>query len=195
MKKAIIICLFSICSAGSVSAQIDLENIDINKIDLKNIDLGKIDLNNLNLDKLLRLPMNVKKGWAPKFSLGKKNIDKIFKVGELIGLKKNDKADKLFKTFRTGRTIYKVASYAGMAVAAYGAYRSFDKAAAKKEYQSALASGLGTLASGVVVKLLTKGASYKAVDVFNGVVSRTVKDILSIKPASQTLGVGLYVQL
>lgn len=195
MKKTLIILFAASFSFGKASAQIDLENIDLNKIDLKKIELGKIDLDGINLDKLLRIPLNVKKGWAPKFSLGKKNIDKIFKVGELIGLKKNDQANKLFKTFRTGRTIYKVASYAGMAVAAYGAYRSFDKAAAKKEYQSALASGLGTLASGVVVKMLTKGASYKAVDVFNGVVSKKLKDILSVRPASQTLGVGLYVQL
>ncbi|HRB31435.1 MAG: hypothetical protein IPP11_08405 [Chitinophagaceae bacterium] len=185
MKKLIILMLATCCFTGNVHAQIDLKNIDLRKIDLSKLDIGS----------LLGKTINVQKGWAPKFALGKSPIDKIFNVAEIIGLKKNDKASKLFKTFKTGRTIYKVAAYAGAAVAVYGTARSLKNSVKKSEYQVAIASGISTIASGVIVKLLTKGASYKAVDIFNGVATKTIKDILSIKPASETLGVGLYVQL
>src|SRR5689334_4057617 len=99
MKKLIISCLIICAATSKVSAQ--------------------IDFNNLNLDKILGKVLNVQRGFAPKFSLGKVAIPKIAKVAEIIGLKKNDQAIKLFNTFRTGRTVYKIASYAGGAIALY----------------------------------------------------------------------------
>ena len=179
MKKIIAVCLVVCFAAGSANAQ--------------------IDFNNLSLDKILGRALNVQKGFAPKFSLANQPIDKIFKVAEIIGLKKNEQASKLFNTFKTGRTIYKVASYAGTAISLYAAVKAIDKAASKKDYQTALASGLSSIGSGLIVKFLTKGASYKAVDIFNGIMRNKVKDkireILSVAPASSTLGVGLYVKL
>ncbi len=49
---------------------------------------------------------------------------------------------------------------------------------------------VSTAATGLIVKFLTKAASYKAVDVFNGVVKNKIKEILSVAPASNTMGVG-----
>ncbi|MBN8833398.1 MAG: hypothetical protein ABS68_01280 [Niastella sp. SCN 39-18] len=184
MKKIICLCLIAFCAGKTVSAQIDLNKIDLNKIDISQININQI------LGKVLK----VDKGFAPKFSLGKQPIEKIFKVAEIIGLKKNDKANKLFNTFRTGRTIYKVAAYTGAAITTYATIRAVSKAA-KTDYQTALAAGLSSIGSGLIVKFLTKGASYKAVDIFNGVVTKSIKDILSVGPASQTVGVGLYVKL
>ena len=46
---------------------------------------AQIDLNNLNLDKILGKVLNVKRGYAPKFSLGSIPIPKILKVAEIIG--------------------------------------------------------------------------------------------------------------
>ena len=179
MKKIISFFLVVCFAAGNASAQ--------------------IDFNNLSLNKILGRALNVQKGFAPKFSLANQPIDKIFKVAEIIGLKKNEQATKLFNTFKTGRTIYKVASYLGTAISAYAAIRAIDKAASNKDYQTALATGLGSIGSGLIVKFLTKGASYKAVDIFNGILRNTIKDkikdIFSIAPASSTLGVGVYVKL
>jgi hypothetical protein len=70
-----------------------------------------------------------------------------------------------------------------------------DNASASNDYKAALYSGLSAIASGLAVKFLTKGASYKAVDIFNGIVVKKIKDIFSIAPASNTAGVGLYVKL
>ena len=36
---------------------------------------------------------------------------------------------------------------------------------------------------------------FKAVDIFNGIAARKIKDIFSIKPASNNMGIGLYVKL
>ncbi|MES2429587.1 MAG: hypothetical protein V4556_01545 [Bacteroidota bacterium] len=176
MKKIFIITFFSIAIVNVASAQIDL-----NKIFNMNDILGKV--------------MHVKKGFSPKFSLGNLSIPKVDKVGEILGLKRNVEINKLFKTFKTGRTIYKVASYAGGAIALYGSIKAIDKASVAKDYKGALIGGFTTIASGVITKLLTKGASYKAVDIFNGVVKRKVKDIFSIQPASSTMGMGIYVKL
>ncbi len=156
---------------------------------------AQIDFKNLNLDNILGKVLNVQKGFAPKFSLGKVGIPKIMKVAEIIGLKKNTQASKLFNTFKTGRTVYRIAEYAGLAVSAYGAIKALDKNALKEEYQKPLTAALSTMASGLIVKLLTKGASYKAVDVFNGIAKKKLKDILSVAPASSTMGMGLYVKL
>jgi len=154
--------------------------IDLNKIDLKDI-IGKV--------------MNVKRGFAPKFFLGKTPIQKAYKVAEILGLKKNDQINRLFSTFKTGRTIYKIAAYTGGALAIYGVAKKVDKAAQKQDYQGALAAALGAASSGLIVKFLTKGASYKAVDIFNGIAVKKIKDIFSFAPASNSLGVGLYVKM
>lgn len=160
---------------------------------------AQIDLNNLNATNIFGKLLNVKKGFAPKFSLANQPIDKIFKVADIIGLKRNEQATKLFNTFKTGRTIYKIASYAGAAISVYAVVRAVDKASKSKDYQGALTGGLSSIASGLVVKFLTKGASYKAVDIFNGIVRQKVKDkikdIFSIAPASSTLGVGIFAKL
>ena len=179
MKKIIAISLFICFAAANATAQ--------------------IDINNLSLDKIFGKLLEVQKGFAPKFSLGNQPIDKIFKVAEIIGLKRNEQATKLFNTFKTGRTVYKVASYLGTAISAYAAIKAIDKAATNKDYQTALATGLSSIGSGLIVKFLTKGASYKAVDIFNGIIRNKVKDkirdILSIAPASSKLGIGVYVKL
>lgn len=179
MKKIIAISLVICFAAGNATAQ--------------------IDINNLSLDKIIGKLLEVQKGFAPKFSLGNQPIDKIFKVAEIIGLKRNEQATKLFNTFKTGRTVYKVASYLGTAISAYAAIKAIDKAATNKDYQTALATGLSSIGSGLIVKFLTKSASYKAVDIFNGIIRNKVKDkirdILSIAPASSKLGIGVYVKL
>lgn len=157
--------------------------------------IAQIDLNNIDLGDIIGKVMNVKRGFAPKFSLGKQPLEKISKVSEILGLKKNEKINKLFGTFRTGRTIWKVASYGGSAVLVYGLAKKIDKAAAESDYKGALVSGLTTVAGGLVVKFLTKGASYKAVDIFNGIAVKKIKDIFKIGAASEGVGVGVYVKL
>lgn len=156
---------------------------------------SQVDLNNLDLNDIIGKVIHVKKGFAPKFSLADNPIAKISKVAEILGLKKNSEVNRLFNTFKTGRIIYKVAAYAGSAVAVYSLVRKTEKSVAKQDYNGALYSGLGAIGSGLIVKFLTKGASYKAVDIFNGIAGKTLKDIFSIRPASNTVGVGLYVKL
>lgn len=156
---------------------------------------AQIDLNNIDLKDIIGKVMHVEKGFAPKFSLGKTPVPNISKVAEILGLKKNDEVNKLFRTFRTGRVVYKVAAYTGSAVAVYSLVRKMEKSVKSQDYNAALYSGLGAIGSGLVVKFLTKGASYKAVDIFNGIAAKTIKDIFSIGPASHTAGVGLYVKL
>lgn len=174
MKKIIFI-LAVVFSSAQVQAQIDLDHLDLNDL------IGKV--------------MHVQKGFAPKFSLGKNPIAKISKVADILGMKKNTEVDKLFRTFKTGRIVYKVAAYAGSAVAVYSLVRKMDKSIQSGDYNTALYSGLGAIGSGLIVKFLTKGASYKAVDIFNGIAVNKIKDIFSIQPASSTLGIGLYVKL
>jgi hypothetical protein len=160
-----------------------------------NKSVAQIDLNNLDLNDIIGKVMNVQRGFAPKFFLGKTPIEKISKVAEILGLKKNEEVNRLFNTFKTGRTIYKIAAYTGGATAIYGLYRKIDNSIVNKHFNTALISGLGTISTGLIVKFLTKAASYKAVDIFNGIAVKTIKDILSIGPASETIGVGLYVKL
>ncbi len=176
MRRSIFALLVGLLLTGTASAQIDLKKI-------------------LRLDDILGKVMHVQKGFAPKFSLGNQPITKITKVGEILGLKKNADIDKYFRIFKTGRTVYRVASYAGGAIMLYGAIKAVDKAASKKDYQGAIIGGVATAASGLITKFLTKAASYKAVDIFNGVVRKKLGDILSVQPASSTMGMGLYVKL
>lgn len=174
MKKLLII-LGAIFVSTQVRAQIDLDHLDLNDL------IGKV--------------IHVQKGFAPKFSLGKNPIGQISKVAEILGMKKNSEVDKLFRTFRTGRIVYKVAAYTGSAIVVYSLVRKLDKSIQSGDYNTALYSGLGAVGSGLLVKLLTKGASYKAVDIFNGIAVDKIKDIFSIQPASSTLGIGIYVKL
>ena len=161
-------------SSQRSSAQIDLDHLDINDI------IGKV--------------MHVQRGFAPKFSLGSTPVQKINKVAEILGLKRNEEINKLFNTFKTGRTIYKVAAYAGGAILVYGLYRKINNSIINKDYNTALVSGIGTVSSGLLVKFLTKAASYKAVDIFNGIAVKKIKEIFSIGPASNTMGIGLYAK-
>jgi len=167
--------LVSIFISKQSSAQIDLNNLDINDI------IGKV--------------MHVQRGFAPKFSLGNTSIQKISKVAEILGLKRNEEINKLFNTFKTGRTIYKVAAYTGGAIVVYGLYRKVNNSIINKDYNTALISGIGTVSTGLIVKFLTKAASYKAVDIFNGIAVKKIKEIFSIRGASNTMGIGLYAKL
>lgn len=157
---------------------------------------AQIDLENLDLKALIGRVMKVEKGFSPKFFLGNLKIPKIPKVAEILGMKKNPQVDKLFNTFRTGRTIFQLTSYAGSAVALYGVVKkATGDSASRENYKGTLIGGLTSIATGVLVKLLTKKAAYKAVDIFNGIAARKIRDIFSIAPASNTMGIGLYVKL
>jgi hypothetical protein len=156
---------------------------------------SQIDFNNLNPGDVLNRVIKVDKGFSPKFYLGNVKIPKVDKLGEILGMKKNPEINKLYRTFKTGRTVFKIASYAGTAITLYGVAKSIDKAAAASDAKTALVSGISAVGTGVIVKLLTKGASYKAVDIFNNTVRNKIKDIFKIGAASQTMGVGLYVKL
>lgn len=156
---------------------------------------AQIDLNNLDLKDIIGKVMHVEKGFAPKFSLGRTPIQKISKVEEILGLKQNTQVDKLFKTFKTGRIIYKAAAYAGGAIAVYSLVRKTENSVKSQDYNTALYSGMSAIGTGLIIKFLTKGASYKAVDIFNGIAVKKIKDIFSIGPASNTAGLGLYVKL
>lgn len=182
MKKVTALVLIALVVGKSSFAQ-----IDINKI----LDPKKI----ININDIIGKALNVKKGFAPKFSLGNVEIPKIAKVAQIFNVKGNAQALKLFNTFKTGRTVYRVAAFAGSAIAVYGTIRSLDKAVKRQDYQGALIGGLSTIGAGLITKFLTKAAAYKAVDIFNGVVRKKIGDILSVKPAETTLGVGLYVKL
>ena len=156
---------------------------------------AQIDLNNLDLKDIIGKVMYVQKGFAPKFSLGKTPIEKIEKVQEILGLKQNTEVNRLFKTFKTGRIIYKAAAYAGGAIVVYSLVRKVENSVKSEDYNTALYSGISAVGTGLIIKFLTKGASYKAVDIFNGIAVKKIKDIFSIGPASNTAGVGLYVKL
>lgn len=156
---------------------------------------AQIDLENIDLRDLIGKVVRVDKGFSPKFYLGKTPVAQIDKVAEILGLKKNDEVNKLFKTFKTGRTVYKVAAYAGSAIIVYGLIRKVDNSVKDQEWETALYSGLGAVGSGLIVKFLTKGASYKAVEIFNGIAVKKIIDIFSVAPASNTTGIGIYVKL
>lgn len=175
MKKVLFILALSFFSVKALNAQINLDD--------------------LRLKDLIGQVMKVEKGFAPKFSLGNLPIKEVSKVAEILGMKKNVEVDKLFRTFRTGRIVYKVAAYAGSAIVVYGLAKKMDNSIKSGDYETALYSGLGTIVSGLAVKFLTKGASYKAVDIFNGIAVNKILDIFSIGPASDMPGIGIYVKL
>jgi hypothetical protein len=168
MKKLVVclvVCFLAVSNART--QEITLENFDLNQV------MGKV--------------LTVKRGYSPDFFLGKRKIGKVAVLGQILGSKNNPDIDRLFRTFKTGRTVYKVAAYSGTALTLYGAVRNVMvlnkdsvSTAQKNAATTALYSGLGTVVSGVVVKLLTKQASYKAVDLFGGVVKRKLGDIIGI---------------
>ncbi len=193
MKRMIKLCLLLWILAMSsmpAAAQIKLEDIPFNLDDI----LGK--------SKLLK----VKKGFNPVFSLGNYQINKVGVLGEklkgvgILGdiLQKKGIGDvmKFYKTYKTGLVVYKILAAGGTLVTTYSAVRGLaDDKFDSKDVKRLIFPALGSVATGVLTKILTKAASYKAVDIFNGVVRKKVKDILSVQPASSTLGVGLYVKL
>ncbi len=167
MKKLLFLLILSGTGIHSFSQEIDFENFDLRQV------LGKV--------------LIVQKGYAPKFFVGKNKIPKLDVVAEILGSKRNPEINRLFKTFKTGRTVYKVATYTGTAVAVYGVVKNTINSnkdsisnSSKDAAMTAVYSGAGAILSGVVVKLLTKGASYKAVDLFGGVIRKNLGDILGI---------------
>jgi hypothetical protein len=191
MRKNLTILVLACMFALSANAQIKLDGI-----------LGQV--NDLLSNKEL---LKVKKGFSPKFSLGNLKLNKVGILGEqlkginvlgkILNKKSAEDINKLYKTYKTGLVVYKVLASAGTVATAYSAVRGiagtdkFDDKTVRKLITPAISS----LVTGVVTKLLTKKASYKAVDLFNGVVKKKVKDIFSIGAASQLVGVGLYVKL
>lgn len=156
---------------------------------------AQIDLDHIDLRDLVGRVIRVDKGFTPKFYLGNTPIEKVDKVAEILGLKKNEEVNRLFKTFQTGRIVFKVATYAGSAIVVYSLVRKMDKSIQDQNWETALYSGLGAAGSGLIVKFLTKGASYKAVDIFNDIAVKKVLDIFSVAPATNTTGIGLFVKL
>jgi hypothetical protein len=194
MKKTIlpaIVTLLLIFGSTGAFAQIKIGDLPID-IDAL---LGKVKV------------LKVKKGFSPKFLLGVVQLNKVGLFGEnLKGVKvlgdvfsrKNiAQVTKLYKTYKTGLVVFKVLAAAGTAVTTYSAIRGltddqkFDDGTVKKMLYPAL----GSIATGVLTKVLTKKASYKAVDIFNGIARKKLEDIFSIQPASSTLGLGVYVKL
>lgn len=189
MKRTLILFFLIAFFAGAANAQIKLEDIPFNLGDI----LGKSKV------------LTVKKGFNPVFKLGNFQVNKVGILGEklkgveilgdIFDTKGVNKVMKLYKTYKTGLVVFKVLAAAGTAVTVYstvkGAAESFDD----KDVKQLLYPAITSVATGVITKILTKKASYKAVDIFNGVVTKKVKDIFSIQPASETLGVGLYVKL
>jgi hypothetical protein len=190
-KKIVFISLMFSILFSAANAQVKLDDI-----------LGKVNVL-LGSKSLLK----VKKGFSPKFSLGNLQLNKVGILGEklkginilgkVLDSKKADQVTGLFKTYKTGLVVYKILGGIGAAVTTYTTIRGavgtekFDA----KTVKQLIWPAVGSLLTGVVTKLLTKKASYKAVDIFNGVVKKKVKDIFNIGAASQGAGIGLYVSL
>ncbi len=193
MKKTFIALtvLMTLLFTSNANAQIKIE-------DLQN------EIGNLLGQKQL---LSVKKGFSPVFKIGNVQVNKVGILGEklkgvaILGDIFNSKgvADikKLYKTYKTGLVIFNVLAASGTAVAAYSTIRgiSSDTKFNSSTVKAMLYPALTSIATSVITKVLTKKASYKAVDIFNGVVRNKIKDILSVKPATQNIGVGLFVKL
>jgi hypothetical protein len=194
MKKTILpalVTLLLILSSTGAFAQIKIGDLPID-IDAL---LGKVKV------------LKVKKGFSPKFLLGEVQLNKVGLFGEnlkgvkLLGDVFNKKniaqVTKLYKTYKTGLVVFKVLAAAGTAVTTYSAIRGLtdDQKFDDGTVKIMLYPALGSIATGVLTKVLTKKASYKAVDIFNGIARKKLEDIFSIQPASSTLGLGVYVKL
>lgn len=163
----------------------------------------------IDLDKLFGNSkiLTVKKGFSPIFKLGDFQLNKVGILGEklkgveILGQVFNKKnigqVTKLYKTYKTGLVVFKVLSAAGTVAAGYSTVRGLtaDSKFTSTTVKALLIPGLTSLATGIITKIITKKASYKAVDIFNGVVKKTIKDIFSVAPASSNIGIGVYVKL
>ena len=192
MKKIFVI-LFIACFVfvHKTNAQIKVEDILGKVTDL----LGRKEL------------LTVRKGFNPVFSLGKLQINKVGLLGEklkgievlgnIFDSKGVEDVTRLYKTYKTGLIVYKILAGVGTVVTTYSAIRGiagtekFDN----KTVRQLLTPAITSIVTGVVTKILTKKASYKAVDIFNGVVKNKVKDIFGIGAASQGVGMAVYVKL
>jgi hypothetical protein len=195
MKKTIHACLVTLMmtflASSTTFAQIKIGDLPVD-IDAL---LGKVKV------------LKVKKGFSPKFLLGELQLNKVGILGEdlkgvkLLGdvfSKKNiAQVTKLYKTYKTGLVVFKVLAAAGTAVTTYGAIRGFTDEQKFNDgtVKAMLYPAIGSILTGVVTKVLTKKASYKAVDIFNGIARKKIQDIFSIQPASSNLGLGVYVKL
>lgn len=192
MKKIlVIIFITNFVFAINAKAQIKVEDILQKATEL----LGKKEL------------LTVRKGFSPVFSLGKLQINKVGVLGEKlkgIGVLGNifdskgiQDVTKLYKTYKTGLVVYKILAGAGTVITTYSTIRGiagtekFDN----KTVKQLLTPAITSVITGIVTKVLTKKASYKAVDIFNGVVKKKVKDIFGIGAASQGIGMAVYVKL
>ena len=192
MKKILTIAfIFCLAFVSKTNAQVKLDDILGTVTDL----LGHKQL------------LSVKKGFNPRFSLGNLQLNKVGILGEqlkgikvlgtIFNTKNAEDITKLYNTYKTGLVVYKILAGAGTVIATYSTIRGlvgtekFDAQTVKQ----LLAPAIIPAVTGVVTKLLTKKASYKAVDIFNGIAARKIKDIFSIRPASNAMGIGLYVKL
>lgn len=192
-RISLVACLLLCVATASVQAQIKIGDLPI------------------DIDKILRKTnlLTVKKGFNPKFSLGDFQINKVGLFGEkmkgveLLGTifskskREVEQVNKLYKTYKTGLVVFKVLAVAGTAVITYGTIKGLtdQQKFGEGDVKKLLYPALGSIATGVITKILTKTASYKAVDIFNGIASKKIQDIFSIQPASSNIGVGLYVKL
>jgi DUF917 family protein len=177
MKKV----LFAICMMLAIQSIAQIK-IGGKEFDLSSLLNGKV--------------LNVQKGFAPKFSLGDMKLPKLNVLSKVLGSKHNVQIDKLFRTFKTGKTVWNVSEILAGLSSVYATVKNIeangkttiDQAArdakdkVKNQATTGLVSALGSAAVGVVIKLLTKKASYKAVDLFNGVAKKKITDIFSIEP-------------
>ncbi len=192
--KISLVLIITVVFLGPVKsqAQITLE-------DIKNLDITKI----LGQSKIL----SVEKGFSPTFFLGKNKINSVGILGEklkgvnilgdILGKKNAGQILGLYKTYKTGLVVFKILGAAGSIVTVASTVKGItdEQNFNDQTVKQMLYPAIGSLVTGIVTKIITKKASYKAVDVFNGMVKKTIKDILSVKPASQNLGLGLYVNL
>ena len=193
MRNKIFALLFVLCGfcSAKVSAQIKIDDVMGKVQDL----LGKKQL------------LTVQKGFSPVFKLGNLQINKVGILGEklkgvevlgnIFDSKGIQDITKLYKTYKTGLVVFKVLAAAGTVVTVYSTVRgaTADGKFSDKTVKALLTPALTSILTGVVTKVLTKKASYKAVDYFNGVVTKKIKDILSVAPASSNMGIGVYVKL
>lgn len=192
MKKIlVIIFITNFAFAFNANAQIKIDEILGKVTEL----LGKKEL------------LQVRKGFSPVFKLGNLQINKVGILGEkLKGIevlgnifqsKNIQDVTKLYKTYKTGLVVYKILAGAGTVITTYSTIRGiagtekFDN----KTVKQLLTPAITSILTGVVTKVLTKKASYKAVDIFNGVVKKKVKDIFGVGAASQGVGMAVYVKL
>ena len=192
MKKiSIILFIGCIVVSKTTVAQIKMEDVlgKVNEL------LGKKEL------------LTVKKGFNPVFNLGNLQINKVGLLGEklkgieVLGNIFNSKGvqdvTKLYKTYKTGLVVYKILAGAGTVITTYSTIRGIAGAEKfdNKTVRQLLTPAITSILTGVVTKILTKKASYKAVDIFNGVVRKKVKDVFGIGAASQGVGMAVYVKL